>query len=203
MYADAVLLDAATQVFRERGFHDASMVEMAARAGATKPTLYARFGSKGQVYDRVMERASDGLLAAMRDGMAGVPAGTAENATLQPVQAFFAWVRADPDGFQLLFGHGYGVPTGVDHRALALGQLTKMVAALNADYLRERELRAGRATGLIAASVVGLLHAAALWAVETRAIDRMDVASFVATFVLSGLTGVSPAAAQTLRRPPQ
>ncbi len=40
------MLRAAAQVFGERGYHRASMDEIAARAGITKPMLYSYFDSK-------------------------------------------------------------------------------------------------------------------------------------------------------------
>ncbi|WP_205623127.1 TetR/AcrR family transcriptional regulator [Sciscionella marina] len=40
------LLDAACEVFAERGYRGASVDELASRAGSTKPTLYAHFGDK-------------------------------------------------------------------------------------------------------------------------------------------------------------
>ena len=49
------LLDAATAVFAEEGFEGATMEAIAARAGTTKPTLYARFGSKEELFAAVYE----------------------------------------------------------------------------------------------------------------------------------------------------
>lgn len=57
------LLSAAAQVFSERGFHGASLDEVAARAGFSKGAVYSNFASKddlflaliGWIYDREME----------------------------------------------------------------------------------------------------------------------------------------------------
>ncbi len=172
VYSDELLLDAAADVFHRRGFHDASMVEVAARAGATKPTLYARFGRKEDLYDRVMQGIAESLIAAIAAAYEGIEDDTPEDATERPVKGFFDWVRAHPVGFHLLFAADQGAPTGIDHRDRALAQLTDLIEAATATYLRERGMRSGRMTGLLAAYAVGIMHHGARWAVEHDALDR-------------------------------
>src|SRR5260370_29004825 len=48
--AEDEILDAASAVFAAQGFASAKMATIAARAGPTKPTLHARFGSKEALY---------------------------------------------------------------------------------------------------------------------------------------------------------
>lgn len=56
------MLDAATEVFSERGFHAASMEDIAARVEVTKPMLYAYFGSKEGLYRATVERAGNHIV---------------------------------------------------------------------------------------------------------------------------------------------
>lgn len=56
------MLDAATEVFSERGFHAASMEEIAARVEVTKPMLYAYFGSKEGLYRATVGRAGNHIV---------------------------------------------------------------------------------------------------------------------------------------------
>lgn len=56
------MLDAATDVFSERGFHAASMDEIASRVNVTKPMLYAYFGSKEGLYKATVNRAGNYLV---------------------------------------------------------------------------------------------------------------------------------------------
>ena len=65
------------------------MLGIARRAGATKPTLYARFGSKEALYDRVVERIAASLIDAMTAAYDGVETATAEEATRRMARAFF------------------------------------------------------------------------------------------------------------------
>ena len=53
---DTRILDAAREVFLERGLAGASIDEIAARAGAGKPTIYARFAGKEALYVAVVMR---------------------------------------------------------------------------------------------------------------------------------------------------
>lgn len=59
------LLDVATEVFLDKGFKGASMIEIARRAGASKQTLYARYPSKAALFAALIERKAAGLFAAI------------------------------------------------------------------------------------------------------------------------------------------
>ncbi|MGT2509396.1 TetR/AcrR family transcriptional regulator [Cupriavidus basilensis] len=50
------LIDAALEVFREVGFDQASMAQIAARSGASKATLYGYFTSKEEMFAEVLCR---------------------------------------------------------------------------------------------------------------------------------------------------
>src|SRR5215472_4624023 len=54
--ADTTMLDAACAVFAAEGFEGATMEAIAARAGTTKPTLYARFGPKEKLFAATVRR---------------------------------------------------------------------------------------------------------------------------------------------------
>ncbi len=58
------MLDEALRVFARHGYHGASMAEIAAGAGVTKPMVYAYFGSKDELYLRCMDHATTRLLEA-------------------------------------------------------------------------------------------------------------------------------------------
>ncbi len=60
---DARILDAARLVFLERGLAGASIDEIAARAGAGKPTIYARFAGKEALFTAVVMREVEGKVA--------------------------------------------------------------------------------------------------------------------------------------------
>ena len=94
------LLDTATRVFAETGFHDTTMHQIAETAGVTKPVLYQHFASKRDLYLAVLEDVSGRLRTAVLDA-----AGTAETPRAQVEAGFRAYVQAvveDRWGFRLL-----------------------------------------------------------------------------------------------------
>jgi len=79
---------AAADVFAERGYHGASMDEIARRSGITPPVVYDHFASKLDLHRRLLERTRDELLAMWTEQLAGdEPAG------LRIPRAFDAWAR--------------------------------------------------------------------------------------------------------------
>src|SRR3954454_23421821 len=85
------MVDAALELFTERGFDDVSMDEIAARAGITKPMLYSYFGSKEGLYLACIERAARPMIAALR---AAVVVESAPDRRLWAgVRAFLGWVE--------------------------------------------------------------------------------------------------------------
>src|SRR5664280_430299 len=55
------LLGVADRLFAERGFHGASMDELARRAGISKPVIYDHFGSKEQLFATCVRRTGEAL----------------------------------------------------------------------------------------------------------------------------------------------
>jgi AcrR family transcriptional regulator len=63
---DGRILDAAHGVFFDRGLAGASMDEIASRAGAGKPTIYARFPNKEALFTAVVMRSVEAKLARLQ-----------------------------------------------------------------------------------------------------------------------------------------
>ena len=192
-YSDELLLGAAAEVFHAHGFRHASMNEIAARAGVTKPTLYARYGNKGDLYDRVLERIAESLTEDLAATYADLDTATAEDTMLASARAFFGWVQAHPTGFALLFADDHGAPTGIHHRERAIDRLTALLHRAGVEYLRPRGLAPGAYTELISACIVGVLQLGGAWAARHDAFERIDVAKLTSQFILYGLDRVAPA----------
>jgi AcrR family transcriptional regulator len=58
------MLDAAFEVFLERGYAGASVDAVVERAGGSKETLYSHFGSKAGLLKAIIEQRAEGLTAA-------------------------------------------------------------------------------------------------------------------------------------------
>jgi AcrR family transcriptional regulator len=59
----AEVLDAAAQIFREKGYDDSSTAEIAERAGVVEGTVYRYFSTKRQLLVQVVERAYEEAIA--------------------------------------------------------------------------------------------------------------------------------------------
>ena len=95
------LLAAAEQIFKERGFHDASIDEVAAAAGFTKGAVYSNFKNKEDLFIALTEQRWDQQMAAVRRAMSAAGTlGADERADL--FRRLTADLRADRDWELLL-----------------------------------------------------------------------------------------------------
>jgi len=62
----AAIVAAATSVFLDRGYHGASMDELARVAAVSKQTVYKHFASKKTLFEQVMLATSEPMHAALR-----------------------------------------------------------------------------------------------------------------------------------------
>jgi AcrR family transcriptional regulator len=111
MSADArreVIEQAAAQVFAERGYHGASIDEIARRSGVSAPVVYDHFDSKLDLHRRLLERTRDELLAMWRQQLDGD-----EPADVRIPRALDAWARyveAHPYAPRMFFHETTGDP---------------------------------------------------------------------------------------------
>ena len=70
---EADFLSAAEPLFAEKGFHGASMEEIAAAAGYGTGTLYLYFKSKRDLYQRLVECRHQAYIAGLKESIAEVP----------------------------------------------------------------------------------------------------------------------------------
>lgn len=98
------LLGVAEEVFTEQGVQAASMDDIAARGGVTKPILYDHFGSKDGLLAAVIERAGLELHEATR--AAAAAARTPEDALARGLRAYFEFIARHGRGWAALLAGG-------------------------------------------------------------------------------------------------
>lgn len=103
-----VIEQAALEVFAERGYHGASIDEIARRSGVTPPVIYDHFTSKLALHRRLLERTRDELIAMWAAELAGeAPAATRIPRALD---AWARYVQAHPYAPRMFFVETTGEP---------------------------------------------------------------------------------------------
>jgi AcrR family transcriptional regulator len=167
------MLDAACAVFASQGFANTSMEAIAARAGTTKPTLYARFGAKDQLFARTVRREHELLNAWIAQEYAAGPDEPFRKRLHRWVAVYFDFVRERPDGFRLTF-------EGERHAgaAAAIEQATsERIDRIAGLVVQVSGRPAGAGPRVVAAAIVGMLRWCAQQAISDPALglDRIAV----------------------------
>jgi AcrR family transcriptional regulator len=191
---ERLILDVAGPVFARRGFHAASMDEIAAEAGVSKPMLYAYFGSKQGLYlayiDRTGRELVDRLQRAAEDSR-----GQPRHARLQaPVREFLAFVEDYRDGWTVLFRETTTIAPVAEEVATLRTQVVGVVRAM-------LETGGTRTTGLpadaIAHAIVGAGESIANWWLDHPESGRDEVADWYVALVQAATTGARGRSAAT------
>jgi AcrR family transcriptional regulator len=135
------LLDAARQVFAARGFHGASVEEIAAAAGFSTGALYSNFDGKEDLFLVLMDREVSAHAREVADAV-GLRATVAERAE-GGADFWMAFIQRERE-LLLLFMEfwAYGVrdPEVRPHVAAHFAEVRRMLTQLVADGVREFDL---------------------------------------------------------------
>jgi AcrR family transcriptional regulator len=159
-----LVLDAAFDLFLERGYEGTSMEAVAEAAGVTKPVVYACFSSKEDLFEALLRREEARLLEEIRGSLpADADVDDPEPLLVEGLTAFLRAVAASPDAYRIIF-LGEGATTAVAHR-IQLQRATQVeaVAALSRAWLERRDpsVDIDAAARLFAGVVVGLAESGA------------------------------------------
>jgi AcrR family transcriptional regulator len=94
------MIEAATEVFGQYGYHSASMDQIAERVGISKPMVYAYFDSKEGLYATCLTRAGEDLVEQVRTS--SDPSAGPEQAMWKGFLAFFEFVRQRPSDWKIV-----------------------------------------------------------------------------------------------------
>ena len=98
------MLKAATRIFARRGYQDASMDDIAASCGVTKPMLYAYFDSKEGLLLACLDEGDKRLRAAISEAVED--AAGAEQRLWRGIRALFRFFEEDRDMWALGYRAG-------------------------------------------------------------------------------------------------
>jgi AcrR family transcriptional regulator len=168
------MLDIASRVFGQRGFHAASMDEIARECGVTKPMLYAYFTSKEGLFLAVVDRTGKTLLAVIEKLLAEPDARKRLNEGADVILKFIA---RDHHAWAVMYTEGLGESAIARHvagyrqriiqlTALTLGQAQSASPATPGGRQRAE---------LYAVALIGAGEALARWWLDRQGISATDL----------------------------
>lgn len=176
------LLQAALKVIRTVGA-GASMEQMAAEAGITKPVLYRYFGDREGLIGAVAGRFAEALAERLALAVASPVEAPPEQAIRAGIEAYISFIEEDPELYGFLSQHA-----APDSAALVsiVDRVAKALAGLIAGRLIEAELDPRPAT-TFAHGIVGMVHmAGARWARQPE-LPREEFISYLVALASYGL----------------
>jgi AcrR family transcriptional regulator len=171
-----VIVRVGTEVFAERGYDGASIDEIARRAGVSAPVVYDHFASKQDLYERLLERTRDELLAVWREHL--FTDEPAEVRFPRAVAAWAAYVETHHEGTRMYFRDPTGIPAVREfHRALHEQGRTALGVILGREEGAEHIAGAADAEALeMAAEVMRAgLGGLAIWWAEHPHVPREQI----------------------------
>src|SRR5215203_4421508 len=105
-----VIVDAAIEVFSSQGFSDASIHDIAQKAGVAPTAVYYHFTGKPELFEaalgRVLGSITDVVVATRPDEEPG-----SADALAAVISAVWKWLDENPESCQLLYHHLPGMTT--------------------------------------------------------------------------------------------
>jgi AcrR family transcriptional regulator len=179
----ATLVGAASELFAERGYDHASLDELAARVGVTKPIVYRHFASKKDLYLELLALHRDELLSTLAREMT-VPGALADRVPLV-ADAWFSHVETHPFAWAMLFRDVTGDPEISAFHARMRDTARAAIAGLLAaePALRLEPAMLEPVAEVLRSAMTGL----ALWWLDHRDIPRATLVAAIGQTAWSGL----------------
>jgi AcrR family transcriptional regulator len=176
-------------LFAEKGYDGASIEEVSARAGVSKPVVYEHFGGKEGLYAVVVDREMADLLARLSASMAD---GHAYELVEKAALALLTYIEERTDGFRILARDS--PVTSVSNEAPGAGggfsSLLNDVASQVEHILGREFARTGMSVDLApmyAQMLVGMVAFTGMWWLEERQPGREQVAAHLVNLGWNGL----------------
>ncbi|TBL31726.1 TetR/AcrR family transcriptional regulator [Verrucosispora sp. SN26_14.1] len=156
------MLDAAVRVFSRRGYHGASMDEIAEDAGISKPMVYAYLGTKEELFVACLHREGTRMMEAIAG--AAVPDLPADERLWRGLRAFFGFVGAHRDGWSVLYRQARAEQPFARELAQMRARMVEVVAGM-LDHALRAEGRTAAETELevVAYALVGATESLGDW----------------------------------------
>ena len=179
------LLDAALEVFVERGYHAAAMDEIAERAGVSKPVLYQHFPGKLELYLALLDSSAEELVRIMQDALSS----TTDNRQRVPAtfMAFYDFVASAGETFRLVFESDLSNEPAVRVR---LDTVMSSCADMVSRFIAEDAGVSDAEAHLLGMALVGMAQVSArYWLSTGREIPKDAAEQLIARLAWRGISG--------------
>lgn len=181
------LLETALRVFAERGYHNASMNDIAVEAGVTKPVLYQHFTSKRELFAELLDDVGRELQETITKAVAA--AETPREMVELGFTAYFDYVDRHRDAFRLFYGSSM---VRDPEFAAVVTQTENAVAEIVAGLI-EIEGLSTEQRRVLGHGIVGMIERASIhWLTSNSDADPHLLARQLADLAWRGLRGVQP-----------
>lgn len=193
---DDSLLDGVVAVFGVRGFDGVTMDELAAAAETSKPTLYAHFGGKEQLFEACARREAGRLRGWMLESYGRAAGLGVRMHTEVTTRALFEFAARHDHGFRVLFG----AATRPHAQQLTDEAMAPVVAAI-AELIRAEHHTDGSVWGVSAefcAAVVADIAVRGVTQAVELGLDFDAAAELTVSMIVATLRHLDAAAAHRL-----
>lgn len=188
------MLEVAARVFGRRGYHAASMDEIARACGVTKPMLYAYFGSKDGLYLATVDRTGTYLVAAVEQLLEERDPGKRLRLGVDLILQF---IHQNRHGWAVLYAEGLGEGPVAKHVARYRDHIVQAAAVTLTDAVPGRRLAQAEpyAVGLLGAG-----EALARWWLDRASLPFVTVQAITHALVDASLAAFQAGAPAPGRR---
>ena len=187
-YTEDELLNAALSTFDAGGYQQAQIADIAEAAGTTKPTLYARLGSKEQIYLRLVEREAEDFKERLASAYKEAASLPLDGLVRLAVRAFFDFARQRRASFDLLFRSEPGRP-GPEIGKRAVDEVIDEITELMSSVVIRAGRRPGKSTGMLAAATAGIATQTCLYALD-HGHDLADAETLAAGYIEAAMRAI-------------
>jgi AcrR family transcriptional regulator len=189
-----LVLDAATEIFAEGGFADASMSAIAERAQVSKAVLYDCFpGGKQEIYYALLERIENRFMQdmlALLDRTNKMPLGPAlENFATEMID----WAHESPLAFQLIFGDAGTADPEITKRAERTKELmVQKMGERSSQIMRSAGVGIGPHADIYNRGILATFVEMARWTLRDPRLERDKIVKAVVQWQMTGFERVIP-----------
>jgi AcrR family transcriptional regulator len=181
-----LLLDAATERFATHGYQGTDVASIAAAAGVTKVIAYRAFGSKQAIYQALLDRHRDELLATLVASQQIDEPDMTQRIRVG-LDAWLGYVQRHPFAWKLLFRDTTGMAELEEHHRQMRAEARAVVTRLVVKHFSVPADRAAATAEFLRMAIVGL----ALWWLENPQLPRSELVDIAQSLVTGALRSQS------------